>query len=146
MKNPVSKQNVRIGLPNINYPKDFIPDWELEISDFFTEDSPVGYYIYDFGDGWIHIIVLEEILERVEGLDYPRCIDGKMACPPEDCGGIGGYTELIRALQNPKYKRHKELIEWIGREFDPEHFNTREVKFEDPGKLLRNLSKSFKKG
>lgn len=139
IKDPISGENVKIGLPNEDYPEDFIPDWELNISDFFSEKNPVAYYIYDFGDGWIHIIVLEAILERVEGINYPGCIDGKRACPPEDCGGIGGYAEFLKAIQNPKHKRHKEMMEWIGRKFAPEHFDVKEVKFEDPGKLLRNL-------
>jgi hypothetical protein len=140
---PNSRANVKIGLPNEDYPEDFIPDWELNISDFFKDENRVAYYIYDFGDGWVHIIELEAILESVEGINYPRCIDGKRACPPEDCGGIGGYADFLRAILNPEHKQHKEIMEWIGRKFDPEYFDVKDVKFEDPGKLLRNLHRKF---
>jgi len=139
---PNSKTNVGIGIPDVNSPYDFIPAWKVNISDFF-KDSKIIYYIYDFGDGWIHTVELEAIPERVEGVDYPRCIDGGGACPPEDCGGIGGYAEFLRAISNPKHKRHKETIEWIGRKFDPDYFDVKDVKFEDPRKCLRALLRNI---
>ena len=50
-------------------------------------------YIYDFGDNWIHDIIVESIDKEAE-LEHPVCLAGKGACPSEDCGGIGGYEEL----------------------------------------------------
>lgn len=32
---------------------------------------------------------------RENGIKYPICIDGKNACPPEDCGGVDGYYSVI---------------------------------------------------
>lgn len=80
-------------------------------------------YLYDFGDGWEHIVLLEEILDPEPGTKYPVCVKGKRNCPPEDCGGVGGYYELLRALENPEDPECAELVEWIGGEFDPEEFN-----------------------
>lgn len=51
---------------------------------------------------------------------YPRLIAVRGRCPPEDCGGPFGYAELLEAITDPKHKRHAELIEWIGDDFDPE--------------------------
>jgi hypothetical protein len=45
-------------------------------------------YEYDFGDSWEHALVVEQILPPDPGVAYPRCIDGKRACPPEDVGGV----------------------------------------------------------
>ena len=80
-------------------------------------------YTYDFGDNWRHTIQVEKTLPAEAGVSYPRCIAGKGACPPEDCGGPWGYQELLEAVQNPKHKRHGELLEWVGGEFDPGAFD-----------------------
>ena len=82
-------------------------------------------YEYDFGDGWEHEIVLEKLVAPV---DRPTCTAGKRHCPPEDCGGVWGYADLIDALADPKHERHDELIEWMGEthgepDFDPERFD-----------------------
>ncbi|CPY34284.1 TnpR [Mycobacteroides abscessus] len=50
------------------------------------------FYDYDFGDGWEHVLVVEDVLD--DPPSAPVCLAGKMACPPEDCGGLGGYEEL----------------------------------------------------
>jgi hypothetical protein len=81
-----------------------------------------------------HEVKLEKIILREKDLKYPRCTDGKRACPPEDCGGIPGYEELIRAVKDPQ---HEELIEWVGGEYDPERFNAIEVCFDNPKKRLK---------
>jgi hypothetical protein len=80
-------------------------------------------YTYDFGDGWEHGIVLEKGLPVEPNMAYPLCTGGRGACPPEDCGGIGGFYNLLEALQNPRHPQHEELLEWVGEEYDPEKFS-----------------------
>ncbi|HDQ15752.1 MAG TPA: plasmid pRiA4b ORF-3 family protein [Bacteroidetes bacterium] len=138
IEDPTDGGKVRIGIPNEDYGDEVIPDWKRNISNFFSEKNPKAWYIYDFGDSWEHMIVLEKILVKEKDADYPRCIDGKRACPPEDCGGVWGYEEFLRAIRNPKHKEHKEMLEWIGGEFDSEHFDVKEVKFIDPDKHRRD--------
>lgn len=53
-------------------------------------------YRYDYGDDWEHTVVLESFAPLNERLVYPLCVGGARACPPEDCGGPGGYEDLHR--------------------------------------------------
>lgn len=75
-------------------------------------------YAYDLGDGWLHDVA---VLGR--GDDQPGCVDGQGACPPEDCGGAGGYADLLKALANPTDPEHESMRTWVGdrlRPFDQE--------------------------
>ena len=80
-------------------------------------------YEYDFGDCWDHEVVVEERFSLRYGLKYAVCLDGEQACPPEDCGGSGGYEELLSAASDPEHEDHDELLEWIGGPFDPTAFD-----------------------
>ena len=64
---------------------------------------------------------------------YPRLVDGANACPPEDCGGPGGYAHLLEVVADPKDEEHDEMIQWLGiensEEFDPTSFNPKHVVF-----------------
>ena len=85
-------------------------------------------YLYDFGDGWEHQIRVEAIIEddkRYPG--RPACLAGARNCPPEDCGGTGGYENFLEAIGNKKHPQHKELLQWVGGSFDPERFDLDEV-------------------
>jgi hypothetical protein len=83
-------------------------------------------YEYDFGDGWEHELLLEHVLEPEADARYPRLIGGARACPPEDCGGVGGYENFLAAIRDPNHQEHEEYLEWIGGEFDPEEFDLAE--------------------
>lgn len=84
-------------------------------------------YEYDFGDSWEHELLVEKILPLEEGKHYPVCLTGKRACPPEDCGGIWGYTSLLDAIHDPEHPEHEERVEWVGSTFDPDIFDLDEV-------------------
>jgi hypothetical protein len=84
-------------------------------------------YEYDFGDGWDHTILVEKILPAEADIHYPRCLTGKRACPPEDCGGPYMYPEFLDAIANPANEQHADMLEWVGGKFDPEYFDLAEV-------------------
>jgi len=84
-------------------------------------------YTYDFGDGWEHSIVLEKRLPVDPNVTYPLCTDGRRACPPEDCGGIGGFYDLLDAVSDPNHDQHEEVRDWLGDDFDPEAFSIHKV-------------------
>jgi hypothetical protein len=71
-------------------------------------------YVYDFGDDWEHDILVEKVLDRDENVSYPRCTGGRRAAPPEDCGGIWGYTDLMEILAEPAHPEHEDRLEWLG--------------------------------
>jgi hypothetical protein len=84
-------------------------------------------YRYDYGDDWEHMVEVEEVTAPDRRLAYPLCIAGARACPPEDCGGAGGYEDLLKSLATPEDDRHDELLTWVGGHFDPEAFDTNSV-------------------
>ena len=84
-------------------------------------------YEYDFGDGWEHTIEVQKIEEPKPGVEYPVCLAGKLACPPEDCGGIYGYYHMLDVVADPDHEEHDDLVEWLGDDFDPEAFDIDEV-------------------
>ncbi len=88
-------------------------------------------YTYDFGDGWDHKVTVEKVLPSSSVPTVPACVDGRRACPPEDCGGTWGYRELLEILANPSHPEHSERREWLDRPLDPEAF--------DPGEFEDNL-------
>jgi len=87
-------------------------------------EGDVLMYEYDFGDSWHHRVTVEKILPLdAASAKAARCVDGARACPPEDCGGLPGYADLLKILKNTKHKEHKSMKEWLGRPFDPEAFD-----------------------
>ncbi len=110
-----------------------MPDDDFEEFDDVDEDSvlfsevvtaPMRFsYHYDFGDNWQHEVVVEA-KERVPlVLKFAACIDGERACPPEDCGGTGGFQEFVEAVTDPTHEEHVDYAQWVGRPFDPEAFS-----------------------
>ena len=71
--------------------------------------------------------MVEKVLPVAPEVDYPVCLAGKRACPPEDCGGIWGYAQLLEALSDPQHLEHEEMCEWQGGSLDPEAFDLEEI-------------------
>ncbi len=101
------------------------------LAEFFKKPKDKITYLYDMGDGWEHEVVLEKVLTSEAGIRYPRCTKGKGACPPEDCGGVWGYAELLETLKDPKNPDYEDMCEWLdienGEEWDPTFFDIEEV-------------------
>ena len=98
-----------------------------KVSDLLKAEKDKLKYEYDFGDSWEHEIVLEKILSLKGSVDYPVCTGGKKNCPPEDCGGIWGFHNILKILKDPDHKEYDENLEWMGKEYDPDYFNQRVV-------------------
>ena len=76
-------------------------------------------YLYDFGDGWEHTVRIERVVAAEPGVLYPRLVEAKGRCPPEDIGGPPGYEEFLEAIADPEHERHDEITEWHSADFDP---------------------------
>jgi hypothetical protein len=86
-----------------------------------------GIYEYDFGDSWEHQLLVEKTGVAIPQGGVAICTAGKRSGPPEDCGGIWGYANLLEALADPAHEEHEELLEWVGGSFDPEGFDQEAV-------------------
>ena len=137
MIDPGTSSPVSIGTPYEDA-EEILPEEKQNIADYFSMETPVGQYTYDFGDSWEHEIQLEEILPRKD-MTYPVCIDGKRAGPPEDSGGSWGYEEFLEIIKDPDHEEYEDMIDWVGGEFDPEHFDVKEVVFDDPARRRKMI-------
>jgi Plasmid pRiA4b ORF-3-like protein len=130
----------QIGIPDddpFEGDKPTLPGWEIPITRHFVRPGTTVPYEYDFGDGWEHELTLEAIVPRQGGQKYPLCVDGARACPPEDCGGVYGYENLLTVIQDPTHEEHESMLEWLGGRFDPDRFDPKRVKFDDPARRYR---------
>ena len=141
---PHQRKNTEIGIPDDDFDDHTVlPGWEVPITDFFIEPGKLAIYDYDFGDSWSHYVLLEGILLKEKGIKYPTCIQGKRACPPEDCGGVPGYYRLVEILDNSKHPEHAEYVEWLKGHaknyypYEPAKFEPDKVKFWNPKKRLK---------
>jgi len=104
-----------------------VEESSVRLDEVLVEAGDWLFYSYDFGDNWSHTLRLEAVVPR--GPDQPTaiCLAGARACPPEDCGGIWGYGEVLRALKTPGDSGDAELLEWVGPDYDPEHFDVDDI-------------------
>ena len=132
-----------IGFPDDEFGDETLPGWRTAVADFFTEPGVTATYEYDFGDRWTHEVLLEGILLAESGVSYPRCLAGERACPPEDCGGPPGYTELLEIIGDSRRGEHDEYVTWLAGQvpenqpFDPGRFDAATVRFDDPYERFR---------
>jgi hypothetical protein len=104
-----------------------LSDKSVPLCDLLPKVRHKLIYEYDFGDGWLHEVLLQKILPAEAGVHYPICIEGKHAAPPEDSGGPPGYCDLLEALDDPQHPGHEDAKEWLGEGYDPELFELKEV-------------------
>lgn len=91
--------------------------------DEVAEEGDTLSYEYDFGDGWVHELKIEKVLDPEPSASYPRCLAGDRACPPEDSGGIPGYQHKLAVLTDPGHEDYAYIRDWLGEAFDPEAFD-----------------------
>ncbi|HYG34291.1 MAG TPA: plasmid pRiA4b ORF-3 family protein [Clostridia bacterium] len=94
-------------------------------------------YEYDFGDSWEHVVMVEKRLIPDRPMrHFAECLAGKRAGPPDDCGGVYGFADFLKAIRNPRHPDHEYLLEWVGGFYDPELFDLEKI-----NKCLRMLKR-----
>jgi len=82
----------RYGMPD---PLENIGEPTLDEQDYrlneLLQKGSAAEYLYDFGDGWRHDIVVEDEEAAMRSLLKAECLAGARACPPEDSGGAHRY-------------------------------------------------------
>lgn len=113
--------------------EDGILEDQVRLDQVLTDIGDRLWYDYDFGDGWHHVIAVEAVLDEVP--DQPVCLAGKRACPPEDCGGIGGYAglaEWVRGGHRPDavpepFQTAADALDWLPIDWHPDAFSVAEA-------------------
>lgn len=139
-----SKKTERIGIPDDEawQGENALPGWEHLVKDYLIKEGQTIRYTYDFGDDWQHKITLEKILPVESNTTYPVCIGGARACPPEDCGGIMGYENLLAIMDDPDDEEHESMLEWYGGIYDAEAFDQEAISFSNPKTRLKAMLQS----
>jgi hypothetical protein len=106
--NPVKRDNLVIE-----------DDRDVTLADLNLAHRDRMTYDYQFGDGWRVDIRVEKTAAAGKGVRYPACIAGERAGPPEDCGGIEAFHDMLACLKDPASELGKEWIGWLGPEYDP---------------------------
>ena len=135
-----------IGMPDGANDSDVVASWKTAVTDHFKVPGDAMTYEYDFGDSWTHDIRLEAISIAESHSSYPRCLAGRGACPPEDCGGVAGYNRLIQRLQAPNTEAYDETVSWLSehaKNYFPyrwDYFEPSDVTFADAKRRLKKAT------
>ena len=87
----------------------WIDERKARVSQLLPGAGATAEYLYDFGDDWLHEIVVEQVLPVDPRRAYPVCLEGKGAGPPEDCGGPHGFENIREALSDPKHPQYWDM-------------------------------------
>jgi hypothetical protein len=109
--------------PDYDKPEDVVRESGVRLQAVLSHPGAEITYIYDFGDFWQHDIRLEAAFPADPNIHYPRIVDGARSCPPEDCGGTGGYADLLEILLDPAHDEFENMRQWAGPRFNAEVFS-----------------------
>ena len=118
---------VTYGDPQMLVEGDDQDEWDAPLALVVPRARRKFRYLYDFGDSWEHEIQVESVGAPDPDTRYPVVLAGERACPPEDCGGVWGYADLLDILADPNHPEYEERLEWVEEPIDPEAFDLKNV-------------------
>jgi hypothetical protein len=101
---------------------------KVRLRDVLKPGKTIIGYTYDFGDCWEHRLTVGRIRAGEPDLSYPRYVGGEGNAPPEDCGGIPGFYELLEAIADPDHPDHAEAKGWAD-EYDPNEIDELAIRY-----------------
>ena len=113
---------IRYPETELEFP-DLIDALGTQVAGVLKRPGQMLIYIYDFGDYWEHKIQLNGHLDIDPDVIYPHCVSGSGNCPPEDCGGIHGFSEMLEILKDKNNPEHKSFKQWVGKKYNPDEFD-----------------------
>lgn len=111
-------------------------DRDVTLADLDLERRERFTYGYHFAEGWQVDIKIEKIEPVTKGMAYPQCVAGERAGPPEDCGGLEAFHDMLACLKEPDTDLGSEWREWLGPDYDPDVCDLDKIQ-----KALRKLGK-----
>jgi hypothetical protein len=111
-------------------------DRDVTLADLNLASRDQMSYDYQFGEAWRVEIRVEKTVVAGKDVIYPACVAGERAGPPEDCGGIEAFHDMLACLKEPASDLGKEWLGWLGPEYDPGACDLDKV-----NKALRKLGK-----
>ncbi len=114
------------GVPDPEFPSGAKDEEGVRVKKFLKKEKSKIIYEYDFGDYWVHDVLLEKVTP-CEKQQKIKCLKGVGGCPPEDCGGVYGYYHMLEVLSDPGHPEHDDIKEWIGDSVDMGSFDLDET-------------------
>lgn len=116
--------NKNIYAPDNEYEKELDKRYsETKLGNILKKEDELILYKYNFKDNWFHNIILEKILYYDKNYKYPICTGGEMKCPPENCEGPWGFSEMLEKYHSSDLSKRKEIYERFGKDYNPELFD-----------------------
>ena len=113
-----------------------LDDRDVTLSDLELASRDRLSYEYRFGEGWQIEIRVEKSMPVEKGTAYPSCIAGERAGPPEDCGGLEAFHDMLACIKEPDTDLGREWLGWLGPNYDPALCDLDKI-----NKALRKLGK-----
>jgi hypothetical protein len=119
------------------------PERKTRLGQLLVHEGDELEYMYDFGDSWLHVLTLEEVLPREKGAPPATLVSAGQGAPPDDCGGIPGYYAMLDALADPGHPEHAEMAEWMSGTISgsPTQFDPAYVDVEAVGRRVRAVAR-----
>ena len=124
--NPLKRDNLTIE-----------DDRDVTLADLDLEHRERFTYGYHFGEGWQVAIKVEKTGKIAKGVTYPHCAAGELAGPPEDCGGLDAYHDMLACIKEPQSELGREWLEWLGPDYNPSACDVDKI-----NKSLKKLGKA----
>ncbi|MFM9081089.1 MAG: plasmid pRiA4b ORF-3 family protein [Opitutaceae bacterium] len=110
----------RFGNPVAGAENSVDDDRDVLLADLGLEEGQRLAYRYHFGEGWEVDVLVESAGPAEKGVRYPVCLAGERAGPPEDCGGMEAFHDMLACLADPASALGREWREWLGPDYKPE--------------------------